>query len=140
MSICKTIKSLTLSIGVPIAVGLGIVTGINFYLHHNVNYEEDGKRIFQKADGIFDYTELEINEDDSIDISRYSFGNTRFYTDEDGDEKVDRIFKASHPFVRGSHSRAFYRDKHLEQYPQIFERADQDFREQMKRFKPYINR
>ena len=140
MSIDKTVKRLALSIGVPVVVSVGALTGINFYAHHNINYEVDGKRVFQKADGIFAHTELEINEDGSVEMDRYSFGNTRFYTDKEGDGKVDRVFQGSNPFARGSHSRAFHRDKHLEQYPQVFERADQDFRQQMKRFKPYINR
>lgn len=136
MSIDKIAKRLTLSTGVSIVAVVGMWTGSNFYFHHNVNYEEDGKRVFQKADGIFAHTELEINEDGSVEMNRYSFGNNRFYTDKDGDGKVDRVFQGSNLFARGSHSRAFYRDEHLEQYPQVFERADQDFRQQMKRFKP----
>ena len=142
MNIFNKVKTLVGPIVIPIAIVLGMGTGGNFYFHHNVNYEEDGKKVFQKVDGIFDYTELNINEGGSVDVIRHSLVNYRSYTDKDGDEIVDRVFHGSNLFVRGSgsHSRMFLRDEHLEQYPQVFEKADQDFREQMKRFKPYINR
>lgn len=125
-----------------VVLGLGVCTGINFYKHHNVSYEivQEGKKVFQKADGIFTYTELEINKDGSVNINRYPFGDIRFYTDKDGDGNVDSIFQGSNLFVRGSHSRSFERDKHLKQYPAVFQDADRDFRQQMQRFKPYINR
>ena len=140
MSIDKTVKSLVLSIGVPVVVVVGAGIGINFYAHHNVHYQVDGKRVFQKVDGIFDYTQLEINEDGSVKVDRYSFWNSRFYTDKDGDGNVDGIFQDSNPFARGYHLRSFERDKHLKQYPAVFQDADRDFRKQVQRFKPYINR
>lgn len=124
-------------IGLGVIFYMGVQTGCNFYSHHNVNYEEYGQRVYQKADGItaYDYTSLVINEDGSVEIDRYSLRNYRFYTDKDGDGKVDRVFQGDNLFGRGSYSRVFRRDKHLEQYPEVFERADQDFRQQMKRFR-----
>jgi len=122
--------------------GLGVITGLNFYQHHDVNYEivQEGKKVFQKVDGIFAYTKLEINEDSSVEIGRYSYGDNKFYTDIDGDENVDIIFQFGNPFLRGSHSNTFHRDKDLKQYPIVFQEADKDFRGQMQRFKPYTNK
>ena len=149
MGIKQTLERIALPIalgfGLPIAsvaTGIGMYAGVNFYQHQNVNYEivMEGKKVFQKVDGIFGYTELEINKDGSVIISKYSFENGISYTDEDGDGNVDRIIQLSNLFVRGSYSNIFSRDKNLKQYPNVFQDADRDFRQQMQRFKPYMNR
>lgn len=140
MSINKTVKTLAQLIGVPLVVTAGALTGLNFYRHHNVHYELGGNKLFKKADGLFGYTVLEIDKEGSVGIDRYSFANTIFYTDKDGDGNVDNIFQWPNLFLRGSHLGIFERGKHLNQYPIVFQDADRDFREQMQRFKPYINR
>lgn len=135
MDISKIVRTLALSIGTS-ATCVGLWMGCNFYFHHNTNYEVDDKKVFQKVDAIFAHTKVEINEDGSVEIARYSpLGTTRFYNDEDGDGMVDRIFICSNVFARGSYDRAFYRDRQLKQHPSVFKKADQDFRQQIKRFK-----
>lgn len=135
MDISKIVRTLALPIAIP-AICVSLWTGGNFYFHHNTNYEVDDKKVFQKADGIFAHTKVEINEGGSVKIARYSpIGTTRFYDDEDGDGIVDRIFRCSNLFDRGSYNRTFYRDRHLKQHPSVFQKADQDFRQQIKRFK-----
>ena len=138
MSLNKKVRS----VGFVLLGYFGFVTGCNFYTHHNVSYETDNEKIVKKADGIFAYTTLGINESDgAINISRDSFLNWRSYKDKDGDGDVDRVYrKLGNPLVRGSHSRTFDRDKDLTQFPKVFEEADRDFKNQMQRFKPYINR
>ena len=140
MSIDKTIKKLLPS-AISLVACLGFITGINFCTHHNVSYETDNKKVFQKANGILAHTQIEVNKDGSVAMNRYNhIRGIRFYTDNDGDGKVDRVIYAAKLFSRGPHSETFYRDEHLEHYPQVFETADQDFRQQMKRFKPLMNR
>ena len=119
--------------------GMTINTSINFYLHYNVNYSVDGKTVFKKAEGIFAHTELELNEDGSIGVDRYSFGNGRFYIDKEGDGQVDKVSQYS-LFTRGPHSRHFDRKKHLEQYQDVFRKADEDFRRQLDRFGLFLDR
>lgn len=138
MSIEQTFKKLLPSV-VSLILCLGVATGMNFYTHHNIIHETYDKEVFQKADGILNHTELEINENGPIEIGKYKFFKiTRFYTDNNGDEKVDKITQVS--LFRDTRIKTFYRDEHLEHYPQVFEMADQDFRKQMKRFKPLMNR
>ncbi len=141
MTIDKTIQKIVLSIGIPVVGWIGGLTGYNFYAHHNVSYETPDKKVVQKADGIIDYTSVEINkEDGSIEITRDHFPNWRSYKDKDRDGNVDEINRRGNLFVRGSHYSNFDREKHLKQYPIVFQEADRDFRQQIKRFKPYINR
>jgi len=142
MSIDKTVRKLALSVGIPAVAWIGVLTGYNFYAHHNTSYETDNKKVVQKADGIMAHTELEIDtENGSVEITRHHALNFRSYTDSNGDGNVDRVYRRlGNPFARGSHSRSFERDKHMEQYPTVFQEADRDFRQQMQRFKPYINR
>lgn len=139
MSLTKTVGKLALLALAP----LGGWTGLNFYTYHNVAYEEvDGTRVFQKADGVYSSTRLEINPDGSVGIERFSFF-PRGYTDDRGDGKVDRISRHPHLFARGSSTKdvkELYRTKDLGQYPEVFESADQDFREQMERFQPLIEK
>ncbi len=139
-SIDKIVKVLALSIGVSVVGVVGIWTGVNFYAHHNVSYGEYGNKVFQKVDGIFAYTQLEINLDGSVNIDRHSFGKDILYTDGEGDGNVDRIVQFSSPIVRGPDYRILYRGEDLKHNPVVFEDADRDFREQMLRFKPLINR
>lgn len=118
------------------SIAISILAGINFYFNHNVNYETDDKIVFKKADQILANTEVNIGKGKHwISITRTSIlQGYRSYTDEDGDKKVDTIYSSSSPFKRGSHWRSFSRDKHFEDYKDIFETADKEFSEQLKRF------
>ncbi len=138
MNIGQTVLGL---VGIGVVITMGGLTGLNFYLHNNVSYETDDKKVVKKADGIMTHTTLEIDKDNgAIKITRNNFLTHRTYTDNDNDGNVDNIFRTDNPFVRGSYPRTFERDKHLKQYPSLFEKADRDFRQQIKRFKPFLNR
>jgi len=102
---------------------LGI--GLNLYYHNNVHYKTDNKKIFQKIDGLFGYTKLVINEDNSVEILRSSLTNSRSYKAENIDANVNEIYKKGETFYIGEHSK---------KYPQVFEEANRDFRKQTKRF------
>ncbi|MBS3092071.1 hypothetical protein J4466_01485 [Candidatus Pacearchaeota archaeon] len=136
------INKRALALGVGLLGYFGAVTGYNFYTHHNISYENGNKKVVEKADGILAYTTLEIDRsDESIDVTRRDFLNWRSYEDKNGDGNVDWVYRTlGNPLIRGSHSRSFYRDKDLTQFPVVFEEADKDFRKQMERFKQYINR
>lgn len=141
MSVGKNIKGLALSVAIPVVGWIGIFTGYNFYVHHNVNYETDDKKVFQKADGILSHTSIEIDKDrGSVEVTRHHALNYRSYHDNNGDRKVDDVYLGGNPFRRGAHFRIFRRDKHLEQHPAVFQDADRDFRQQMKRFKLHISK
>lgn len=125
----------------------GVVTAVmagstNFCLHHNVSYEKDGKRVFQKIDGIMSYTRLEINEEGSVKITRCSFPESSFYIDNNGDGIVDIVSKYvlrdGNP--NGLHEEVFHRADDLKKHFQLFKKADMDFLAQMHRFKPYLKR
>lgn len=129
-----SIKSCVAGAVIGLFGGLGIVTGFNYYINHNVSYETDDKRVFKKADGIFRNTTLKIDKNnDSIYIVR-SHPDYRTYDDKNGNEILDEVCFGTKLFTRGSHYRCFDRDKHLEQYPLIFQEADEDFKQQIQRF------
>jgi hypothetical protein len=133
-------KQLTFRVGIPIVMGISTLTVINLYFHHNVKYQTDEKTVLQKMDGIVDWTQVTIDKDGPVHVNRRHLLNWRDYTDKDNDGEVDRIYLGDNPFVRGSHSKSYYREEDLAKYPQVFQRADEDFRKQIKRFKPHINR
>ena len=144
MGINKKVKGLVKIIGIPAAfvtTGVSVLALLNVYQNHNVSYEIESKKVFQKADGIIGNTDVILNEDGSRKVVRYSaLKGYRSYTDKNDDGIVDEVFTDPPLLARGGHSRSFYRDEHLNQYPKIFHEADLDFRKQIKRFKPYINR
>lgn len=139
MSIDKRVKSIVVFIA-GAGTALGMLAGINFYEHHNVSYETDNQRVFQKADGILGYTEVRIDEDGSVKMNRFSWGNNRGYTDKDANGVVDETFGSiPNQFSRGSHFGYLKRNEHLRQYAAVFQEADGDFRQQVQRFKPHLH-
>jgi len=142
MTVDKIVRRSATYGGMFVLGGIALVTGHNFYAHHNVSYEGEYGPVFLKADGIIAHTKLKIDKKSgAITVIRNHPLNWRWYEDNNKDEKVDTVeVNVGNILSRGYHSRNFHRDKHLEQYPVVFQEADRDFRQQMKRFKPYINR
>ena len=106
--------------------------GINAYFHHNVETNDRGYKSFEKIDGAFDHTSLSFRGN-NVTLNRRGF-NYRLIEDNDSDGKVDRVFLAGNPFVRGSNSQSFDRDSDFNDNPAIFENADKELREQLDRF------
>ncbi len=123
---------------------VGGTLALNLYENHGVQYEKiDGERVTKRVDGIASRTEVTENPDGSIEVVRVSpFSHIDYvsYTAKGRDEKVDRVFQSSGPFVRTSRSGSYLRENHFAKYPDVFEKADRDFREQIARFKPYLKR
>ena len=108
--------------------------GLNLYYNNNVHYKTDNKKIFRKIDGPFGYTQLVINEDNSVEILRFSLTNSRYYKAESIDANVDEVYKEE----IFKQDETFYADEHSEKYPQVFEKVNRDFRKQTKRFEHTI--
>ncbi len=118
---------------------LDIGTSINYIAHHNNNYEIEGKKVFEKADGFFAHTRLEINKDNSRRMIRYSLSDNLVYIDRDFDGNIENIFRYSNPFERNNYSEIFEKEKDFESYASVFEDAQKDFDEQMNRFRANLN-
>jgi len=117
------------------AIVTGVFTGLNFYEHNNIRYKTDTKEVMQKADGVFGYTEIKLNKDGSREVARNSPFNYTSYKDKDGNGKVDEIWKQiPNQYSRGSHLGFLRRSENLNDYGVVFEKADNDFTHQMKRF------
>lgn len=119
---------------IPSIIILSGMIGFNFYKNHNLDWKENGKRILEKADGIYSTTKLTLNEDGSRKINTDEFPLILSgYTDKDNDNLVDEIYHSANLFVRGSKSQTlfcyphFYRNK-------ICRDADEAFQKEMKRF------
>lgn len=133
-------KELLVKLGIYTLLGLGGATIFNYFQYHNlVKQGGSGEKIYTKADGagLFGYTRIEINTKREVEIIRAHVFNCELYLDKNRDGLVDCVYKSG--FAR-TRPRVFERDKHLEQYPQLFQQADRDFRQQIERFKSYINR
>jgi hypothetical protein len=141
MAIDKTVKRLALAIGIPVAGYTALLAGYNFYAHNNHIYEIGDKKVFQKMDGIASYTALEISkEDSSFDVKRYSPFGYRRYKDDDGNGIVDELYLEPNPFTRNSRPKVLERNRHMKKYQSVFQKADRDYRQQIKRFKIFMNR
>lgn len=134
MGFIRDIGVTALGLGVAAVITTGLLTGTNFYLHNNLSYEDRNKKIFQKADGVFAYTELVINQDNSKVIRKNSLINSKYYEDTDNDKRIERVIQWHHPFYRGPNYREFS-EKELEDNPEILERANQEFNEELRRFR-----
>ncbi|MEK6941048.1 MAG: hypothetical protein AABW49_04065 [Nanoarchaeota archaeon] len=140
-----------ISRGIPFALWLSLLSGSlvsltaasNFFKHHNVGYQMwDGAKVFKKIDGPFDHTELIIHPDGAVEVTRIDCPY-RHYEDSNGDENVDMVCHDNSgctPFGILEFHLRLYRDEHLEQYPQVFQEADLEFRKQIERFKPLISK
>jgi len=122
-------KIILLTYAALIIYSSSFAIGLNLYYNNNVNYKTDNKKIFRKIDGPFGYTQLVVNEDNSVEILRFSLTNSRSYEAENIDANVNEIYK------KGG---TFYVDEHSKKYPQVFEEANRDFRRQTKRFEHTI--
>ena len=127
--------------GIFIGILGGCVLAISssFYQHHNVYYKNKDEEYASKMDGLMNHTELHIENDGPIEIRRSSLLSTsRHYYDNDGDHEVDRLFEFS--AGRGGYGEAFYRDEDLKDYSEKFVMADRDFKKQMERFQPFLDK
>ena len=113
----------------------GIGTGLNLYFNHNVKEETESRIILKKAN-LFGYTTIIIGKEDPVVLlSQYQIFNHKIYIDEDGDKKVDEFSEHYTP-IRRKRDLKLRRDnkKQYEFYKGEFERADNEFSEQLKRF------
>ena len=124
----------------PVTLVVAMWTGFNLYSHQNVRYvDENGKKMFQKIDGPFNYTEVKIDTDGSIEINK-NHSHYKSYTDKNGDGLVDRLGDGGNLLVRGSHFRYLCREEHFGKYTKEFQLADAEFKKEMERFKQLINK
>lgn len=138
MSFTKSLKKLILPAGLPLLL-LAELTSLNLYLNHNVSYETRTERVYKKADGVLSHTEVKMKNDCSIEVRRDLFGRCLFYVDKEGDGLVDTVYRSENFLKRGDHLDSFQRSTDLNLFPEVFESADEDFQNQMRRFKPIIS-
>jgi len=114
---------------------------LTFYEVHNVSYREGSERVYEKADLFLAHTDITFDDSKgSVEVFRYSvFSPSKAYTDKNNDGKVDTLFIFPH-LGRGAHETYLQRDKDYDGHPSEFQNADIDFRIQIKRFKPFIDR
>ena len=125
----------------PIAAIVAITGALNMRMHHNVAYEDLETIVASKIDGLISYTEVECNTNGSVHVNRYYiFGGSKFYWDANGDGLVDTIYIFPHVRMGGDYYKKFEREKHLSSKPELFEEVDREFKGQLERFKPLLNR
>lgn len=119
-----------LSIGV--LIWLSALVGFN----HNVRYETKKEINLKKFDVPFSFTSLTIDkEKGTVDMLRYPiFGEGKFYSNYNGDGKVDYLIIKASIFKNGSYNLSLSREKYFEEYKNFFETADKEFLEELKRF------
>ena len=129
-----------LSCGSIILSLLGLAHLWNLY-SHNVRYETPyGTTIEKSDDGLYNYTAINIRRDGSVRVVREHGTNWRSYSDRNEDGFVDSIIKHKRPFARGPSALILERKNDLGKYSSDFQEADEDFRQQMIRFKLSIER
>ncbi|MFA5993282.1 MAG: hypothetical protein WC796_06255 [Candidatus Pacearchaeota archaeon] len=134
-------RSLALTLGIGVAAWTTFFGGCNLYQHQNVRYETPDRKVFEKADGILGYTKLDVDKNTgAVEITRHHGWHYRDFTDSNGDGFVDRVCLGENPFIRGSHITFFDREKQLQEYPVVFRDADNEFRNQMQRFEPLMDK
>lgn len=133
MGLVKELGKNLVGIGFALGITAGALTGINYYENQNVNYNVNGKKVFQKIDGVLAHTQIEINNDNSIAINRYTPLGSKIYTDTNRDGKIDELFESYGLINRGPDYRIFDK-KDLLKKPEILKKANQDFIKQLKRF------
>ena len=145
-TILKTSKEIGKRVVAPVALAIAGVGLMNLYLNHNVRSESSTRISIKRADGICSATQTTKSGDVYTEVSRFSLlGSTTFYTDKDGDGKVDRIHVFPGIFSRlpkrgdfRINDRVYDRERDLKDNVLIFEEADRDFQSQTERFEPYF--
>lgn len=129
MSLSHIVKNAMLGVACFVA----FTGGMNYLGHHNVIKQGKGYETHKKIDGLWSWTELhkyyDKNELMSTKIQRFSGGlisvGVVSYTDRDGDRKVDEVY---------INDDLYNRKDEFSYYPAIFETANDEFQEQLKRF------
>lgn len=122
----------TITATVGIVAGFFGAAGVHLYPHNNSHYQEEGNEIFEKVDGLFSYTRLTRYASGSDELARFSKEGIYLYIDQERDGVVDVLKVPESP-------RGLYRESDLEDYQPTFNKADQDFQEQLKRFASVLN-
>ena len=116
-----------------IAASASLMTDVNVYNHQDASYRTYAGQVYEKADGIFAYTQLTLHLDGSIRMSRHTLFSSTLYRDNDNDGYVDSIEKKYAPNGKKT-ERTFIREIHEKLFPEMFLEADRDFQEQEERF------
>lgn len=133
MDIGKWTKRGSLLSIVTIAAASAITADVNLSRHDNITYRTLAGQVYEKADGIFAYTQLTLHKNGSVHVARHSLFSSVVYIDADNNGDVDQIYMLYGP-RREKTERFFERTKHRKLLPNLFEDADKDFQEQEKRF------
>jgi len=114
---------------------------LNLYTHHNVTERGvDGKIKVSKIDGIFGYTEIE-KKGKTIEVNEFGeFLSYRYYEDKNGDGKVDMIHISESIGCQNNKDMFLYRNKHYNEFKSEFDKADEDLKKQLVRFKDKLRR
>ena len=108
----------------------------NHLIYNNVTYETSTKKVAAKADGIFDATELTEYNDGTTEIGRsrnITFRTPIYYTDYNDDYLVDKIYEQAPN--SNEVGKTLKRKVDFKTHQKEFERADQEFIEQMARLR-----
>ncbi|MBU0470918.1 MAG: hypothetical protein KKA62_03260 [Nanoarchaeota archaeon] len=128
---------LSLMMGIP-TISTSTIAGINYFLHHDstkVIETEVGKvTIKSKMDGIAAYTTTKFLNGKPFFVERYNpeKGSYRFI-DKDLDGLVDEIYEEP-GFCSWKKGVSYVREFDFEQNPEIFWKADREFKVQVKLF------
>ena len=115
-----------------------IYGAVLYHLHNADEVLPDGVHVVSKLDSPWSWTAVAENPDGAIDVGHFSvWGRVIIYYDTDNDGDVDSallrrsIFHSSKEYVRG---------KDFVYAPGAFRAVDEEFREQLKRFRPLLRR
>lgn len=124
---------------IPVVACVGFIYGVNACQHHNRRCtEKDGTIIATKVDGPFTHTKIQRGRDGSVSITKYIFDSwVKSYYDKEGDGKVDTIsiLRDSDPVPDWL---VFERKEDFQTHKADFAAADNDMKQQLKRFRKYL--
>lgn len=108
----------------------GITLGINQISNNSSSSDFEGNhKKFSRATGPFSYESFtrkksELENTETVRVGNIGLMKDSHYTDTSGDGLVDLVY-----FSRFGNSGMFRKDKHGEEFPELFEKANQVFSE-----------
>jgi len=141
MDLGDKVRIIVLGITIPVSpalLTLGSVLGIEYLSYHNSKQVFVDKTTEIKVDGINALTSFTEFNDGRLQITRETTGTVKVYLDINGDFRVDKIEETRYPLIGEPFRISLDRGK--DYATQDFHEADEDFRNQVQRFRPELLR